>query len=106
MEGIGRDCVRDNFSPRCKARSKYPASRRAVFENGCVCTSPCNHTNSLSFGLITIHPMSFMTYRQVHWSIFPALNPRFFHSDLKVHPTWLSPGGRSRFLPNRCMGWL
>ncbi len=65
MEGIGRDCGRDNFSPRCKARSKYPASRRAVFENGGVCTSPCNHTNGLSSWFSTTHYMSFMTYCQV-----------------------------------------
>ena len=64
MEGIGRECGRDKFSPRCNDRSKYPTSSRAAREKGGVLISPCSHTNGLSFGLTNYHPMSYMTYRQ------------------------------------------
>ncbi len=48
MAGMGRECGSASNSPRCKRRSKAPASTRAVGENGGVLISPCNQTSGLS----------------------------------------------------------
>lgn len=63
-DGIGRECGRLNSSPRCKGRSRNPASRRASVENGGVFTSPRSHTSDLSVGDMAQHIMSYMTYKQ------------------------------------------
>src|ERR1051326_6889931 len=65
IEGIGRECGRDNLSPACKRRKRNPASILASLEKGGVFTSPWSHTSGLSVLFIQYKDMSFLTYSQV-----------------------------------------
>jgi len=53
--GMGRECGKLSFSPRCSCRSKKPASRRAAGLKGGDLTCPCSHASGLSFGLILLN---------------------------------------------------
>jgi len=61
MDSIGRECGIDNFPPRCKARSRKPASSLAAKENGGDRISPCIQASGLSFGLMRKYRMSYLT---------------------------------------------
>src|SRR5438093_635550 len=52
MVGIGRECGSPKFSPRCRRRSKTPASMRAPKLKGGVFTSPRSQTRGLSSAAI------------------------------------------------------
>src|SRR5258708_38329255 len=57
MAGIGRECGSDKFSPRCRRRSKTPASMRAPKVKGGVFTSPRSQTRGLSSAAIVPNPV-------------------------------------------------
>lgn len=70
--GIGRECGSPRDSPCCNNLSKYPASRRAAWENGGVLISPRSQTSGLSLlDFFTRESdslqdyMSYLTWRQL-----------------------------------------
>ena len=65
IDGIGRDCGRESFIPFWTCRNKYPASIRALDENGGVAISPFSQTIGLSCGLIS--------YKYVRYDILSSL---------------------------------